>query len=73
MKFVVPPLGGMTPEGGITPPEGGTANCLLVYSFPEIALTAGRECAETAEKFREIKLCARANCSIGRNEDHGRE
>ncbi|MDM8525630.1 hypothetical protein QUF80_19850 [Desulfococcaceae bacterium HSG8] len=27
-KFVVPP------SGGITPPEGGTTNCLLVYSFP---------------------------------------
>ncbi|MDM8523917.1 hypothetical protein QUF80_11160 [Desulfococcaceae bacterium HSG8] len=29
-KFVVPP------SGGVMPPEGGTANCLLVYSFPEI-------------------------------------
>ncbi|MDM8524453.1 hypothetical protein QUF80_13880 [Desulfococcaceae bacterium HSG8] len=31
-QFVVPP------SGGVTPPEGGTANLSLVYSLLEIAL-----------------------------------
>ncbi|MDM8522061.1 hypothetical protein QUF80_01715 [Desulfococcaceae bacterium HSG8] len=35
-RFVVPP------SGGVTPPEGGTANLSLVYSLLEIASVVRR-------------------------------